>query len=103
MVDHEVARQLTSYFKRRRIKVILGIKVEGVAKGDELTVSIAEGEEIPCDMVLIAIGRRPNSAALGLEKIGAETNARGEIVVDDATMATTASGVYAVGDVTSSP
>ncbi|MGI6081669.1 MAG: dihydrolipoyl dehydrogenase [Limnochordia bacterium] len=103
MVDHEVARQLTSYFKRRRIKVILGKKVEGVAKGDELTVSIAEGEEIPCDMVLIAIGRRPNSAALGLEKIGAETNARGEIVVDDATMATTASGVYAVGDVTSSP
>ncbi|NLN17817.1 MAG: dihydrolipoyl dehydrogenase [Firmicutes bacterium] len=103
MVDHEVTRQLGSYFKRRGIKVILGKKVEGVSKGDELTVAVAEGEEIHCDMVLIAIGRRPNSVGLGLENIGVDTNDRGEIVVDDATMATTASGVYAVGDVTSTP
>lgn len=102
MIDHEVVRQLSSYFRRRGIGMVTGARVESVDKGDELTVTLAGGQSISCDMVLVAIGRRPNSSGLGLDKMGVTLNAQGEIVVDT-TMATSAPGVYAIGDVVSSP
>ncbi|MGI6611585.1 MAG: dihydrolipoyl dehydrogenase [Limnochordia bacterium] len=102
MVDYEISRQLSSYFKRRGINLMMGAKVEAVKKDDELTVAIAGGQSISCDMVLIAIGRRPNSSGLNLDRVGVELHAQGEIMVD-ATMATTAPGVYAIGDVAATP
>ena len=51
------------------------------------------------DRVLVATGRRPDTAELGLDTIGVETDARGAVVVDDR-LRTTAAGVFAAGDVT---
>ncbi|MGH8479787.1 MAG: mercury(II) reductase [Gammaproteobacteria bacterium] len=54
------------------------------------------------DRLLVATGRTPNTASLGLEKLGVKTDARGAIVVDDH-MRTSAEHVYAAGDCTTQP
>ncbi|MGI8439578.1 MAG: dihydrolipoyl dehydrogenase family protein [Thermoleophilaceae bacterium] len=51
------------------------------------------------DRVLVATGRRPDTAGLGLDTVGVETDASGAVVVDDR-LRTTAAGVFAAGDVT---
>lgn len=53
-------------------------------------------------MVLVAIGRRPVTAGLGLENVGIEQDKRGRIVIDDQ-FNTSVKGVRAVGDVTFGP
>ena len=54
------------------------------------------------DSVLFATGRRPNTASIGLDALGIATDASGRVQVDDR-QATSAAGVYAVGDVTDRP
>ncbi len=54
------------------------------------------------EQVLVAVGRRPNTKDLGLEKIGVAPDGRGIIVVDEA-MRTSAPDVYAIGDVAPGP
>jgi glutathione reductase (NADPH) len=58
-----------------------------------------DGSEIVVDQVLVATGRRPNVAGLGLDRVGIETDAVGAIPVD-AYSRTTVASIYAVGDVT---
>ena len=85
-----------------------GTKVTGVAvKGKKATVSVepakgGAGETIEADVVLVAIGRKPNTEGLGLDRIGLATNARGQIEPDH-DFATTVPGVWAVGDVIPGP
>lgn len=57
------------------------------------------GEDLEADCLLWAIGRTPNTADLGLEAAGIETDSRGHIKVDEF-QNTTASNVYSLGDVT---
>ncbi|MCD6136237.1 dihydrolipoyl dehydrogenase [Candidatus Bipolaricaulota bacterium] len=59
-------------------------------------------EAIPADRVLLAVGRRPNSSGIGLEKIGVEPDRRGFIQVDE-NLRTSAESVYAIGDVIAGP
>jgi len=67
---------------------------EGVAVG----LDCAEGAPLVLGShVLLAVGRRPNTDDLGLEKAGIATDARGNIVVDDK-LATSVEGVWALGD-----
>ena len=61
-----------------------------------------ERETLIADRLLVATGRTPNTASLGLEKLGVETDQRGAIVVDDH-MRTSAEHVYAAGDCTTQP
>jgi pyruvate/2-oxoglutarate dehydrogenase complex dihydrolipoamide dehydrogenase (E3) component len=67
---------------------------DGVTVGVDCT----EGEpEVTGSHVLLAVGRRPNTDDLGLDKAGIATDARGNIVVDDG-LATNVEGVWALGD-----
>ena len=59
-------------------------------------------ESLKADVVLVAIGRRPYSDGLGLEKLGVTTDKRGFITVDH-NLQTSISGVYAIGDVIGGP
>jgi len=71
----------------------------------KLTIEAAEGgeaETLECDVVLVSIGRVPNTAGLGLSNAGVETHARGRIVVDH-NFQTNVPGVYAIGDVIAGP
>lgn len=59
-------------------------------------------EELASDRLLVATGRRANTASLGLQRAGVRTDPAGAIIVDDR-MRTSAENVYAAGDCTNSP
>jgi dihydrolipoamide dehydrogenase len=77
----------------------VSLKVDAAKGGKEETVSDLQ---IEADVVLVAIGRRPVTATLGLDKIGVEMDNRGRIIIDDQ-FNTSAKGVKCIGDVTFGP
>lgn len=101
--DEEAAAELVKSFKKRGVKVYAGNKVKSVTKTETGTSVLLEGEKgevaIEAEITLVAIGFKPNSNGLGLEEAGVELDKRGFVVIDDR-MATTAPGVWAIGDLT---
>jgi dihydrolipoamide dehydrogenase len=85
------------------IRVLNGVSATAQnAKGEELEVTLSDGSKLETDRVLVAVGRRPNSADLGLETIGLVPDRRGAIPVDERGE-TSVKGVYAIGDVVPGP
>ncbi len=76
----------------------LGAKVEGIEKDKVIFSKDGKQQSVPADMVLMSVGRSPNTRGIGLESIGVDV-ARQGIRVDDQ-MRTNIPGVYAIGDVT---
>jgi len=107
-LDGELAKQLQRILEKQGLTFKLGAKVTKVdAKGKsvKLTVERVDGgkaEELECDVVLVAVGRVPNTEGLGLADVGVETHSRGRIVVDHS-FQTTVPGIYAIGDVIAGP
>jgi dihydrolipoamide dehydrogenase len=100
--DPDVSIELKKRFERRGIRVMTETRVEEVhadPKGVVLTLSNrGKTDKTAGDKVLIAIGIKPNSEDLGLEKLGVKTE-KGFVQVDE-TMKTSIPGIYAIGDVT---
>jgi dihydrolipoamide dehydrogenase len=107
-MDGEVRKEANKIFKKQGFEFRLGTKVTGAeksAEGVRLTVEPAAGgeaETIDADVVLVSIGRRPNTEGLGLGAAGVELNKRGQIEVDH-DFRTGVEGIYAIGDVTPGP
>jgi dihydrolipoamide dehydrogenase len=107
-MDAEVRKEAARIFKKQGFTIRTSTKVTGaVVKGGMARLSLepAQGgdtETIEADCVLVAIGRRPNTEGLALEKAGLSTNARGQIEVGH-DFQTSVKGIYAVGDVTPGP
>ncbi len=101
-MDREVGAALQRVLTRSGIAFRLGAKVAGIdASGDEVTVRLEEGE-LAADAVLVAVGRRPFTAGLGLDELGVARDAQGRIAVDDG-FATNLAGIYAIGDAIRGP
>ena len=81
---------------------VTAVEVAGKGAKRKATVSVEGGTVIEADKVLVAVGRKPNTAGLGLEEAGVELDERGRVAVDDG-LATTAKGVYAIGDLIAGP
>jgi len=107
-MDGDVRKEAAKIFKKQGFELKLSTKVTGVAVSDgaaTLTLEPAAGGEaqtLDADVVLVAIGRRPNTAGLGLEAIGLTPNARGQIETDH-DFRTAVDGVWAIGDVIPGP
>jgi dihydrolipoyl dehydrogenase len=107
-LDGEVAKQLQRVLAKQGLAFKLGAKVVGIdSKGKrlKLTLEPAKGdkaETLDCDMVLVAVGRTPNTQGLGLGDVGVKTDNRGRVIVDDK-FATSVPGIYAIGDVIEGP
>ena len=107
-MDGEVRKEAGKLFRKQGMTLRLSTKVTGVAvkgKAAKVTVEPAAGgaaEVLEADVVLVSIGRRPNTEGLGLEKIGLETNQRRQIETDH-DFATNVPGVWAIGDVIPGP
>ena len=107
-MDGDVRKEAAKIFKKQGFEFRTSTKVTKAdrnGKGVTLTVEPAKGgaaETIEADAVLVAIGRRPNTEGLALEKAGVKVNNRGQIEVDH-DFRTGVDGIYAIGDVTPGP
>jgi dihydrolipoamide dehydrogenase len=99
--DEDVSKELTRLFKKRGIDVNTGAKVETVERtetGVKVTYTDANGNKQTkeAEKVLVAVGRAPRTADIGLEKTKIELD-RGFVKVDEAQQ-TAEPGVFAIGD-----
>ena len=105
--DPEVVQVVARGLRRRGIEVLTGSRVVAADRAGEtvrLDVQIAGAEQraIEADVVLVAVGMRPNTAGIGLEVAGVRLDAKGFVPVDER-LRTAVSGIYAIGDVTGPP
>ena len=107
-MDEDVRKDAARIFKKQGFAMKTGTKVTDVsvrAKKATITMEPAKGgeaETMEADVVLVAIGRQPNTDGLGLDAIGLATNDKGQVEVGD-DFQTDVDGVYAIGDVTPGP
>ena len=102
-MDDETARIAHKLFGKQGLRFQLGARVTGArTDGDRCVVSVDGMDDLLCDRVLVAVGRRAYTDRLGLDTVGVVTDDRGRIVVDEA-FRTDAEGVYAIGDVIAGP
>jgi dihydrolipoamide dehydrogenase len=107
-IDAEIAAEAHKILVKQGLTFRLRSKVTGVRvekSGKDKGTAVVEcdgAEPIRCDRVLLSVGRVPNTVDLGLDAIGIELDARGRIPVDEH-FATSAAGVYAIGDVIRGP
>jgi dihydrolipoamide dehydrogenase len=101
-----VSEEIEKSLKRRGVKVLAGARVAGAepAEGGVRAAWEKEGTrgQSEADFVLLAVGRKPATAGLGLEKCGVALGPRGTVPVD-AFGRTAVPSLYAIGDVTATP
>jgi dihydrolipoamide dehydrogenase len=96
--DTDAAAELSKQLSRRGVKVRTGVAVGAAEIGDGSVVVPFGDESVEVDVVLVAVGRAPQTEGVGLETTAAVVD-RGFVEVDLATMMMAAPGVFAVGDV----
>ena len=102
-MDAEIAKEARKVFGKQGMDIRTGVRVTGATvKGDKVTISAEGADDVVADRVLVATGRKPNSEGLGLEEAGVQVDGQGRVVVDER-FATSAEGVYAIGDLIHGP
>jgi dihydrolipoamide dehydrogenase len=102
-MDLELAQEAEKTFRKQGLEFQLGCKVIGAKVKDGTVSVLVEGAAaIECDRVLVAVGRIPNTARLGLDTVKIVTDKRGAIPINEH-FATSAAGIYAIGDVVRGP
>lgn len=107
-MDAEVQKQFQKVLTKQGLKFVLGAAVQGAeAKKNkaEVTYKLRKDDSehsIEAEVVLVATGRRPYVAGLGLETLGIELDKRGFVPVDNH-WATSVPGIYAIGDAVPGP
>jgi len=107
-MDGEIAKGFQRVLGKQGMAFQLGKKVTGAdtsGKKVVLTLEPAKGgeaEQLACDVVLVAVGRKPYVDGLGLDSVGVKLDQRGRVEVD-AHLATNVPGIYAIGDVIAGP
>ena len=104
--DVDIGKALGRSFARSGIEVVTSKTVLGIEQGSEGPLRVFIGSPggdvertVDTDVVLLGVGRRPNTEGLEIEKAGVELDPRGYVLVDDH-MRTSVSTTYAIGDVT---
>jgi dihydrolipoamide dehydrogenase len=101
--DGDLVRPLQKRISARYEAIRLGTKVVEVkAQKSGLKVSFSDDSSEVFELVLVAVGRRPNGKAIGAEAAGVSVDDRGFVPVD-AQMRTNVSNIYAIGDITGPP
>ncbi|MEQ9115237.1 MAG: dihydrolipoyl dehydrogenase [Rickettsiales bacterium] len=107
-MDGEVGKQLLKILQKQGMKFRLSTKVVA-AKSQKGKVSIKiesvdgkKKEQLECDVLLVAVGRKPYTQGLGLDKLGVNVSDRGVIETDEH-FKTNVPGIYAIGDVIKGP
>ncbi len=106
-MDVEISQEFMKILKKQGINFHMQHKVEKIQKknsGAIVTTSGKDGKknDINCEVVLISVGRRPNTEGLNLEVVGVELDERKRIKTDK-NFKTNQDNIYAIGDVISGP
>jgi dihydrolipoamide dehydrogenase len=107
-MDNEIRKEAQKIFKKQGIDFKLSSKVTGAkatSKGVDLSIEPAAGgkaETLSVDVVLMAIGRKPYTEGLGLEKTGVALDDRKRVKTDEF-FETNIEGIYAIGDAIAGP
>lgn len=107
-MDGDVRKEAQKVFKKQGMAMMLGHKVTGASvAGKSVTLTIekstgGDAQTLEASHVLVAIGRRPNTDGLALDKAGLTTNARGQIEIDH-DFRTSVPNIWGIGDVVPGP
>ena len=107
-MDAEVARTFQRLLQKQGLTFVMGAAVQGVVvkgKSATITYKLRKNDSeatLDADTVLVATGRKPYTAGLGLDTLGVVLSPRGQIVTD-AKYATNINGIYAIGDAIAGP
>ena len=106
-VEPDCAQVVERKLKKAGARILKNAKALGYERGDDgaLRVNVQSGdktEAIVCDVLLVAVGMRPNGRQLGLEELGVRVEDNGTVPVDIQGK-TNVEGIYAIGDVTGPP
>lgn len=100
--DKDVAKQLQRQFKKDKIKVMTGVKIEKCEIVDnEVVATLSNGKEVKAEKALLSIGRKPYVDNSGIEDIGIQLE-RGKVIVNE-NLETNVKGIYAIGDIINTP
>ena len=103
--DTDLTEQLTGFLEYEGISIRIGVQLRQVAQDGCFQIDYTqqgENKHLAAEQLLVAAGRRPESAGLGLEKIGVEINDDSSIKTDEHCR-TTVPHIYAAGDVAGNP
>jgi dihydrolipoamide dehydrogenase len=105
--DGQMAKTLARALKEQGLELRLRTRVTAASVEEgrvRLTLADAKGEssELACERVLVAVGRRPYTEGLGLERVGLEPGPGGRLAVDHE-LRTGAPGIFAIGDLVAGP
>jgi dihydrolipoamide dehydrogenase len=104
--DEDISRTAQRLLQKQGLKFELGAKVTGLKnEGGKISLTAErEGQALlfPADKILVAVGRRPNTAGLGAKEAGLGLDDKGRVIVDEH-LRTNLAGVYAIGDVVAGP
>lgn len=96
--DPAISKALDRAFRKRKIKAKTGVRFTSATQDDkQVTVSLEDGSTLSADLMLVAVGRGPNTAGMGYEEQGIALD-RGWVLTDDH-LQTNVPGVFAVGDI----
>ncbi|MFT3869611.1 MAG: dihydrolipoyl dehydrogenase [Nibricoccus sp.] len=104
--DDDIVRNFTRLLQKQGLKIETGAKVTGIKSHGLISVLNAERDgkllEFPAEKILVAVGRRPFTDGLALERAGVQLDEKKRIKVDDH-LRTNVAGVWAIGDVVAGP
>jgi glutathione reductase (NADPH) len=101
--DDDVRDHVALAMRARGVAIEIQREVAAIERsGGRLLVRLDNGETHPADQVLMATGRNPSSAGLGLEALGVAIGPKGQVEVDEWSQ-TAVPSIFAVGDVTGRP
>ena len=106
-MDKEISNEFQKLLKKQGINFNLNTKVDSISKnksGVSVNTTDEQGnkKKLDCDVVLISVGRKPNTSNLNLEKIGVDKDNKGRVKVNKH-FQTNIKNVYAIGDVIQGP
>jgi dihydrolipoamide dehydrogenase len=104
--DDDIVRAFTRILQKQGLKIEVNAKVTGLRTDGAAKILLAERDgkplEFPADKILVAVGRRPFTDGLALDKAGVALDDKKRIQVD-AHLRTTAANIWAIGDVVAGP
>ena len=106
-MDSELASKFKTILEKQGMSFRLGTAVKSAKANKsgvvvDITNNDCDVEKLTADIVLVAVGRRPNTDGLGLDKVGVAMDDRGRISVDE-DFETNIEGIFAIGDVIPGP